>query len=100
MKLVVRLTLCEVLLRVECRKAFFHAGVVDTQKLVLRGGHVDEIRLALGAFFIEELVLGLFVERQETLAFEDLVSVSYRFSRELEHSDQNLNTLEELLEHE
>ena len=54
----------------------------------------------LCTLFIEELVLGLFVKKRETLAFEDLVSVSYRFSRELEHSDQNLNTLEELLEHE
>ena len=30
----------------------------------------------------------------------ELVSVCYRFSRELEHSDQNLNTLEELLDQE
>lgn len=29
MKLVVRLTLCEVLLRIECLKAFLHAGVVN-----------------------------------------------------------------------
>ena len=54
----------------------------------------------LCTLFIEELVLGLFAKKREALAFEDLVSVSYRFSRELEHSDQNLNTLEELLEHE
>ena len=79
---------------------FFYSAIVDAQELVLSGGHIDKVRLALGAFFIEELVLGLFVERQEALAFDDLVSVSYRFSRELEHSDQNLNTLEELLEHE
>lgn len=50
--------------------------------------------------FIEELVLGLYVTGKESLSFDDLVSVSYRFSRELEHSDQNLNTLEELLDQE
>ena len=49
--------------------------------------------------FIEELVLGLMPER-EKLEPGDLVSVCYRFSRELEHSDQNLNTLEELLDQE
>lgn len=52
--------------------------------------------------FIEELVLGLYAQKSasESITFEDLVSVSYRFSRELEHSDQNLNMLEELLEKE
>ena len=52
MKLVVRLTLCEALLRVECLKALFHTGIVDAQELVLRGCHVDKIRLALAAFLI------------------------------------------------
>ena len=46
---------------------------------------------------IEELLLGLFIQKKETLSLEDLITVSYRFSRELEHSDQNLNTLEHLL---
>lgn len=50
--------------------------------------------------FIEELVLGLYARKREKLEPGDLVSVCYRFSRELEHSDQNLNTLEELLDQE
>ena len=45
MKLVVCLTLRGILLRVECLKALFHAGVVNAQKFVLRGSHVDEERL-------------------------------------------------------
>lgn len=49
---------------------------------------------------IEELLLGLFIQKKETLSLEDLITVSYRFSRELEHSDQNLNTLEHLLDSE
>lgn len=48
------LVLHGILLRIECLKAFFHAGIVDTQKLVLRSSHVDEIRLAIGAFLIED----------------------------------------------
>lgn len=73
----------------------YFCGAVYDERIFAKGKMA-----VLCTLFIEELVLGLFVERQETLAFEDLVSVSYRFSRELEHSDQNLNTLEELLEHE
>ena len=63
MKLSADLVLHGILLRVECLKAFFHAGIIDTQKLVLRGGHVDEIRLALAAFLVEELVHRLIYRR-------------------------------------
>lgn len=73
MKLVVRLTLCEVLLRVECRKAFFHAGVINTQELVLRGCHVDEVRLALRVFLIEELVHRLIRRGFSQVSTDDLV---------------------------
>ena len=51
MKLSADLVLHGILLRVECLKALLHAGVVNAQELVLRGCHVDKIRLALGAFF-------------------------------------------------
>ena len=63
MKLAICLTLCEVLPRVECLKAFFHTGVVNAQELVLRGCHVDKIRLALAAFLVEELVHRLIYRR-------------------------------------
>ena len=56
MQLVVCLALRGILLCVEYLKALFHAGVVNAQELVLRGGHVDKIRLTLVAFSIEELV--------------------------------------------
>ena len=61
--MAVSLTVCGVLLRVESLKAFFHAGVVNAQELVLRGCHVDKIRLALAAFLIEELVHRLIYRR-------------------------------------
>ena len=63
MKLVVCLTLRGILLRVECLKALFHTGIVDAQELVLRGCHVDKIRLALAAFLVEELVHRLIYRR-------------------------------------
>ena len=73
MKLVVCLTLRGILLRVECLKALFHAGVVNAQKFVLRGSHVDEIWLALAAFFIEELVHRLISRRLFQVGTDDLV---------------------------
>ena len=40
-----------------------NAIVVDAQELVLRGCHVDKIRLALAAFLVEELVHRLIYRR-------------------------------------
>ena len=73
MELAVSLTLCGVLLRVEILKAFFHAGIVDAQELVLCSGHVNEIRLALGAFLIEELVHRLVLWSFSQICTDNLV---------------------------
>ncbi len=51
-------------------------------------------------FMIHELAVGTWLLQQKQFSFPDLVSICYRFSRELEHSDQNLNKLEELLDWE
>lgn len=56
MNLSVVLALRDILLCVKCLKALFHTSIVDAQELVLRGSHVDEVRLALATFLIEELV--------------------------------------------
>ena len=71
--MAVRLTLCGTLLCVECLKAFFYAGVVDAQELVLRGSHVDEVRLALATFLIEELVHRLICRGFSQVSADDLV---------------------------
>ena len=73
MELAVVLALRDILLCVECLKAFFYAGVVDTQKLVLRGSHVDEVRLALATFLIEELVHRLICWGFSQVSADDLV---------------------------
>ena len=38
-------------------------GVIDTQKLVFRSGHVDKVRLALCSFAVKELVDRLVLRR-------------------------------------
>ena len=73
MKLSVGLVLRGILLRVKRLKTLFHAGVIDAQELVLRGSHVDEIRLALGAFLIEELVYRLICRGFPQISTDDLV---------------------------
>lgn len=35
---------------------FIHTSIVYAQKLILSGGHVDDVRLSLRALLIEELV--------------------------------------------
>ena len=56
MNLSVVLALRDILLCVEHLKALFRTSIVDAQELVLSGGHIDKVRLALGAFLIEKLV--------------------------------------------
>ena len=73
MEMAVSLTLHRALLCIECLKAFFHTSIVDAQELVLGGGHVDEIRLALVAFLIEELVHRLICWSFSQVSADDLV---------------------------
>ena len=73
MNLSVVLALRDILLCVECLKAFFYAGIVDTQKLVLRSSHVAKIRLALATFLIEELVHRLICRGFSQVSADDLV---------------------------
>ena len=51
-------------------------------------------------FMIHELAVGTYLRNRHRFSFEELVSICYRFSRELEHSDPNLNKFEELMDKE
>ena len=73
MKLLIKLVLRDSLPRIESLKAFFHAGVVDAQKLVLCGSHVDEVRFALAAFLIKEQVHRLICRGFSQVSTGDLV---------------------------
>ena len=46
---------------------------------------------------IHELDMGMYLKNGRIFCLEDQIDICYRFSRELEHSDLNLNALEELL---
>ena len=46
---------------------------------------------------IRELDMGVYLKNGRVFCLADQISICYRFSRELEHSDLNLNALEELL---
>ena len=46
---------------------------------------------------IHELDVGTYLNNGRVFCLEDQISICYQFSRELEHSDLNLNTFEDLL---
>lgn len=57
-----------------------------------------KIKMAVvSTLFLRDLAAGSFLKNEGILTFEELVAICYRYSRELEHSDQNLNTMEDLL---
>ena len=47
--------------------------------------------------FIQDLDMGTYLRNGRVFCLEDQISICYRFSRELEHSDLNLNTMENML---
>ena len=49
-------------------------------------------------FMIHELAVGTYLKNGGSFSFDEMVSICYRFSRELEHSDLNLNKFEELMD--
>ncbi len=51
-------------------------------------------------FMIHELAVGTWLKNDRHFTFEDMISICYQFSRELEHSDPNLNEMEQLMDEE
>lgn len=51
-------------------------------------------------FMIHELAVGTWLKNGRHFTFEDMIFICYRFSRELEHSDPNLNEMERLMDEE
>ena len=49
-------------------------------------------------FFVEELAMAQWAKNGGTIAFPELVRIVYRYSRELEHSDENLCTMDQMME--
>ncbi len=51
----------------------------------------------VSVFFIHEMIMARWIKQGKNLVFEDIVDVVYRYSRELEHSDINLDEMEQCL---
>ena len=51
-------------------------------------------------FMIHDLAVGTYLKNGGSFSFDEMISICYRFSRELEHSDLNLNKFEELMDEE
>lgn len=49
-------------------------------------------------FSMEELAMARWVQKQGSLTIEEFVRIVYRYSRELEHSDENLITMDQMME--
>ena len=49
-------------------------------------------------FYIEELATALWKKNKEVLTLQELTRIVYRYSRELEHSDENLLTMDQMME--
>lgn len=53
---------------------------------------------AYSIFVINELVKARWLKNEKTLDMDDIRDIVYRYSRELEHSDENLEKLEKMME--
>ena len=51
-------------------------------------------------FYIEQMLMARFIKNEGCLYEEDIQDIVYRYSREVEHSDENLERLEKLMEKE
>ena len=55
---------------------------------------------AASLFYIEQMLMDRFVKNEGHLYEDDVLNIVYRYSREVEHSDENLEKLEKLMEKE
>lgn len=66
---------------------------------VYDGAAQDKVRMAVYlVWMIEELWMARWLENEGDLDIEEIVDLVYRFSREVEHSDENLHRVEEMME--
>lgn len=59
----------------------------------------SKIKMSIcSVFYIEELAMAQWVKQDEALSLQEFTRIVYRYSRELEHSDENLITMDEIME--
>ena len=62
------------------------------------GWVASKVKMSVAAaFYIHEMLRGVWIKNGKTLTFKDVINVTYRYSRELEHSDINLDEMEECM---
>ncbi len=65
---------------------------------VYDGWVASKVKMSVAAvFYIHELLMALWIKNEKNLTYEDIVNITYRYSRELEHSDINLDEMETAL---
>ena len=52
----------------------------------------------VSTLLIHELLMAQWMKQEKVLDINDVIDMVYRYSRELEHSDSNLNLIQELLQ--
>ena len=68
---------------------------------VYDGRIYGKIQMAVASlFYVKQMIMARFVKNEGYLYEEDIQDIVYRYSREVEHSDENLERLEKLMEKE
>ncbi len=70
---------------------YFCGGVYDGK------AYSKMLMAVVSTLLIEEIAMGRFMEKKKQFEFADLVDMAHQFSREVEHSDENLETLERIV---
>ncbi|NCB93187.1 MAG: YkgJ family cysteine cluster protein [Clostridia bacterium] len=52
----------------------------------------------VSTLLIQELCMAVWIRKEGKIGFDDLVNIAHRYSREIEHSDDNLNQMEKILD--
>lgn len=70
--------------------SYFCGAVYDGE------AHVKYLLAHVATNIIEELWFALYIGNQEEISNQEMCRIAYRYAREIEHSDLNLETLEEI----
>lgn len=60
--------------------------------------YTKTVLTVFSTLWIEELLISRWIKQDRNLEFSDIVEVAYQYAREIEHSDDNLNMLEEIFD--
>lgn len=70
---------------------YFCGGVYDGR------GYSKMLMAVVSTLLIEELAMAVYWKKEKPFTFMDMVEVAHHYSREVEHSDENLETLERIV---